>query len=128
MGKRFDLALTGALASALLLAGCQRSDSDWIAQRNTAVCVDRTGMRVPDADCQSGYASPGGGGNAFLWYYLGRSSTIPTYGGYAYGGGYTRTAGATYFHAPVATAVTESAAISRGGFGSSAHSFGGAGE
>ena len=124
--KKIDLVLTGALASAILLAGCDRHD-DWTAQRDTAVCVDRQGNRVPDAQCgrPAGY---GGGGNAFLWYYLGRNSPIPPYGARAYGGGFTRTSGATYFHAPVSTDLTAEQAVSRGGFGESAHAFGEAGE
>lgn len=131
MNKR-ELALTAALASAILLAACDRQN-DWTTQRDTAVCVDQQGNRVPDSDCQSsatyagGYHG-GGGGNAFLWYYLGRHSAIPPYGERATGGSFTRTAGATYFHAPVSTAFTRSAAIARGGFGESAHAFGGFGE
>ncbi len=129
MGKK-ELALTAALASALLLAGCQRHD-DWTTDRDTAVCVDPQGNRVADDNCQrtatSGYHGSGVG-TAFLWYYLGRNSAIPPYGERALGGTYTRTAGATYFHAPVSTGVTRSAAIARGGFGASARSFGGFGE
>lgn len=125
--RKIDLVITTALASAFLLAGCRRND-DWTAQRDTAVCVDRQSNRVPDADCPRTAYSGGAGGSPFLWYYLGRNSTIPYYGERAYGGGFTRTAGATYFHAPVDTGFTRSAVISRGGFGESAHSFGGGGE
>lgn len=133
MGKNFELVLTGALASALLLTGCKRQD-DWTTQQDTAICVDPQGNRVPDNSCEqtSGYYGGGyhggGGGNAFLWYYLGRNSRIPYYGERAFGGAWTRTAGATYFHAPVTTGYSRSAAISRGGFGHFARSFGGFGE
>ncbi len=129
--KKVELLLTGALASALLLTGCNRRD-DWTAQQDTAICVDQHGNRVPDNSCEqtAGYYGGGyhGGGNPFLWYYLGRSSRIPYYGERAYGGSLTRTTGATYFHAPVSTAYTRSAAISRGGFGASVRAFGGLGE
>lgn len=125
--KRFDLVLVGALASAILLSGCDRHD-DWTAQRDTAICVDHQGNRVPDSDCQQTAYAGGGHVSPFLWYYLGRSSTIPYYGERAYGGSWTRTSGATYFHAPVDTAVTRSAAVSRGGLGATARAFGSFGE
>jgi hypothetical protein len=125
--KKFDLILTTAVASAILLTGCSRSD-DWNTNRDTAVCTDRQGHRVPDANCERSAHGGGGGGNPFLWYYLGRNSAIPPYGERPFGGSYTRTAGATYFHAPVSTDFTRSAVISRGGFGESAHAFGGFGE
>jgi outer membrane murein-binding lipoprotein Lpp len=127
MKKIINLPITAALASAMLLAGCHQTDSsdDWTAQRDTAVCVDRTGSRVSDDRCAPSSADAG---NGFYWYYLGRSSAIPPYGERPAGGSFSRTAGATYFHAPVGTAMSRSAAISRGGFGSSAHSFGAFGE
>lgn len=124
--KKIDIALTTAMASALLLAGCNRHD-DWTTDRDTAVCVNQAGSRISDDNCNRprGYAGGGGGGS---WYYYGQNRSIPAYGERASGGSFTRTAGATYFHAPVETAVTRSMAISRGGFGESAHGFGGFGE
>lgn len=118
-----DLKITTALAVTLLAAGCQREDNGWSADRDTAVCVDRSGKRVPDAQCPPRtYASyHGGGGNAFLWYYLGRNSTVPYYGDSVRGGSFTGRPGATYAAAPAEVAMTRAAAISRGGFGSSAH-------
>jgi hypothetical protein len=94
--------LSATLAAALAAtAACSRSpgyyDNGYYAGQNTAVCVDRMGNRVPDTQCNGG---GGGMGNAFLWYYLGRSSAIPYYGQHVYGGSFTRTSGATYFHAP----------------------------
>lgn len=124
--KTIHLNLTLVAASAVTLAACDQQPDHWVAQQETAVCVDQSGNRVPDADCQTYH--PGGVGNAFLWYYLGRNSAVPYYGERVSGGSFTRTAGATYFHAPVSTAMTRSAAIARGGFGSSAHAFGGFGE
>lgn len=130
--KKIDLTLTAALASILMLSACSQENDDWTAQKDTAVCVDKSGQRVPDSNCDgresANSGSFGGGSNPFLWYYLGRNSAIPAYGEAATGGSFTRTASATYFHAPVSTRVSASeAGISRGGFGSSAssHGFGG---
>jgi len=134
LGERMNtihLNLTLVAASAMTLAACDdqpNQPDQWIAQQDTAICVDKSGNRVPDADCQTYHGGGGGVGTAFLWYYLGRSSAVPYYGERVSGGSFTRTAGATYFHAPVGTAMTRSAAVARGGFGSSARSFGGFGE
>lgn len=114
-----DLKITTALAATLLAASCQREDNGWTADRDTAVCVDHSGNRVPDAQCPRTYTS-GGVGSLFLWYYLGRSSVVPYYGEPVRGGSFTGRAGTSYFRAPAQTAVTRAAAISRGGFGSSA--------
>ena len=126
--KTIHLNLTLVAASAVTLAACDNHPDTWIAQQDTQICVDHSGNRVPDADCQNYHPVGSGVGNAFLWYYLGRSSAVPYYGERVSGGSFTRTAGATYFHAPVRTAMTRSAAVARGGFGSSAHAFGGFGE
>lgn len=125
--KSINLKITLAAASAALVGGCEQSAPDWTAQQDTAVCVDRQNNRVPDQDCDRSYGG-GGHSSAFLWYYLGRNSRVPYYGDRVTGGSFTRTAGATYFHAPVTTAMTRSTAVSRGGFGASAHAFGGFGE
>ena len=119
------LIFTTALATSLGLSACDQPSVTQYAQRDTAVCVDHQGQRVPDDRCGQHYY---GGASPFLWYYLGRSAAVPYYGERVYGGGFTRTAGATYFHAPSATAMSRSVAVSRGGFGSSAHAFGGFGE
>lgn len=122
--KHFELGLTLTVAG-LVLAGCDgHQDTRQIASQDTAICVDRQGNRVPDGECNPG-VSHGPGISPFLWYYLGRASAVPYYGERAFGGSFTRTAGATYFHAPVSTSMTRSAAVARGGFGSSAHAFGG---
>ena len=123
--KPVDLRITAAVAAALAVAGCNHQPDEWTARQDTAVCVDQQGSRVADDQCSR---RPGLGVSPFLWYYLGRSSALPYYGDRVAGGSFTRTAGATYFHAPVTTAMTRSAAISRGGFGASAHSFGSFGE
>ena len=59
-----------------------------------------------------------------LWYFLGRNSVIPPYGERARGGSFSRAGGVSYARAPANTFVSRSGAISRGGFGASAHSFG----
>jgi hypothetical protein len=118
--KKFLLSATVAAAMAATLAGCNRSPyygNGYYAGQNTSICTNQFHQRVPDYECNGSY------GNAFVWYYLGRSSVVPYYGQTVFGGGYTRTAGATYFHAPVAANVTRSVAVSRGGFGSSARTY-----
>lgn len=120
--KAFVLSTT--IAAALAVSACQRNSYDdydgYRAQRDTAVCVDRkTQRRMSDDYCRRGRTA--GAGNAFMWYYLGRNSTLPFHGDTVRGGSFTRTAGATYFHAPASTNVSRAVAVSRGGFGSSAH-------
>lgn len=132
MGK--DLTITTAIAAALLASGCDRKPPDadgWTAQTDTAICTDRQGRRVADDQCPrqalaSGGYHGGGGNGAFLWYFLGRNSVIPPYGERARGGSFAGAAGTRYARAPANTFVTRAGAISRGGFGASAHSFGGA--
>ncbi len=118
-----DLKITTALAATLLAAGCQQQpDNGWTADRDTAVCVDRAGKRVPDAQCpRTAYAGQSGGVSPFLWYYLGRSASVPYYGEPVRGGSFAMRPGSSYSRAPAFTAVTRAGAISRGGFGSSAH-------
>lgn len=138
-----QLTMTTAMAAALLaLPGCSAQEDDWsgdvYAERDTAVCVDQDGNRVDDDLCSpTAYHSAGyhggynGGSNAFLWYYLGRSSAVPYYGEsirdprFAGRGSFQPTAGATYEPAPATTRMTRSQAVSRGGLGSSGRRFGG---
>lgn len=132
-----QLTMTAAMAAALLsLPACSRQD-DWnedvVADRDTAVCVDQEGVRVDDDLCaRPSYAGSynGGGSNAFLWYYLGRSSAVPYYGDsihhrrYAGRGSFQPMPGARYDTAPASTRMARSSAVSRGGLGSSSRSFG----
>ncbi len=131
------LTMTTAMAAALIaLPGCSGGD-DWnedvYASGDTAICVDKEGKRVDDDQCSKDrvHYSGGGGSSAFLWYYLGRSSAVPYYGDsirdkrYAGQGSYQPRPGASYTSAPSSTRMTRSAAVSRGGFGSSGRSFGG---
>ncbi len=130
---KFDLKITTGVAAALLASACSsQQDNGWTADRDTALCVDKAGKRVPDDQCPrqqvAGGYHGGGMGSAFLWYYLGRNSVIPPYGETARGGTFSRVAGASYARAPASTGVTRAGAISRGGFGSSARGGGGFGE
>ena len=132
-----QLTMTTAMATALLaLPGCS-SNNDWngdvVAERDTAVCVDQQGKRVDDDRCDRnrGGGSMGGASNAFLWYYIGRSMAVPYYGEsihdqrYAGRGSFRPQPGTNYGRAPASTRMSRSAAVSRGGLGSSGRSFGG---
>lgn len=130
---KFDLKITTGVAAALVATACSQQDNGWTTDRDTALCVDKTGKRVPDDQCprqarEGGYHGGSGIGTAFLWYYLGRNSVIPPYGEPVRGGSFSRVAGASYVRAPAATGFTRAGAISRGGFGSSARGGGGFGE
>lgn len=133
-----QLAMTTAMAAALLaLPGCSKEPGweDVVADNDTAVCVDKEGKRVEDAQCMRQAAAStsgghGGGSNAFLWYYLGRNSRVPFYGDsvrdprYS-GGSYNQRVGGNYMLAPSDANMTRSAAVSRGGMGSRGRYFGG---
>jgi hypothetical protein len=127
-----QLFLTTAMAATL--SGCSTSDDDWgsdvVADRDTRVCVDQNGYRVDDDDCErTTYVRTGGAG--FLWYYVGRGSRLPYYGDsvrdprLGLKGSYFPNKGVSYAKAPAAANMARSAAVSRGGFGSSGRSFGG---
>jgi hypothetical protein len=139
---RKQLSMTTAMAAALVaLPACSSNDGwndDVVADRDTAVCVDKQGSRVDDDLCNDGRRSGSGGGvsNAFLWYYIGRNAAVPYYGDSIYdrryarpgGGGYGSFAprpGVDYARAPASTKMTRSQAVSRGGLGSSSRRFGG---
>lgn len=123
-----DLKLTTALAAALLAGGCDRQpkDNGWTTAQNTAICTDAQGRRVADGNCRATQAHHGGVGvGAFAWYFLGRNARLPYLGERASGGSFESSPAARYAFAPASTAVTRSAAISRGGFGSAGRFFGG---
>lgn len=127
--KAFNLTITTALASALL-GGCAQdpSEPDWddngnaFARRDTAVCVNPQGERIDDDYCDNDHRYHGGGS----YIYVGRGGYIPYHGERARAGTYATVpqTGAKYFTAPADTNMTRSAAISRGGFGSSGRSNG----
>jgi hypothetical protein len=127
--KNFNLTITTALATALL-GGCAQdpSEPDWddngnaYARRDVAVCVDQQGQRIDDDHCSDDRRHHSGG--SFI--YLGRGGYIPYHGERARPGTYSTVprAGATYSPAHNSTNMTRSAAVARGGFGSSARSSG----
>ena len=47
----FDLRITIGVAAAVLASGCQRQPERWTADRDTAICTDRSGRRVSDDQC-----------------------------------------------------------------------------
>ncbi len=122
-----QLGMTSTMAAAILaLPSCEDPEPTWqTAQTDTAICVNREGERVDDDNCSNDRGGSGLG-NAFLFYYLGRGSAIPYYGSRIYDpryrtyGSYSRQPGVTYARAPASTRIA-----SRGGFGSSARSYGG---
>ncbi len=127
--KRKAFVLTATCAAALAVSACQKEpqqawNGDVQSTQATAVCVDQEGKRVPDSRCGSmRQANSGGGGfsaaDAFLWYYLGRSMSMPYYGEPVRGGSYTPAPNTNYARAPSTMNTTRSAAVSRGGLGSS---------
>lgn len=131
--KKRHLTLTSAMATTLLALPACSSNDEWddqtYASSDTAVCVDQSGNRVPDEQCDSGRSHVYGGYHS--WYYFGRSAPIPYYGEsvrdprYAAHASNTPRAGTTYAKAPASSNMTRSAAVSRGGMGSSGHSYGG---
>jgi hypothetical protein len=127
------LVLTTAMAATLTaLSGCS-ADDDWdsevIADRDTELCVDQNGYRVDDDYCDR--PSVRGGGGFYSWYYVSRGGRIPYHGDsvrdkrMAFAGSANRTAGAQYVRSPADANMTRSAAVARGGFGSSGRSYGG---
>ncbi|HEX8126582.1 MAG TPA: hypothetical protein VF548_13470 [Allosphingosinicella sp.] len=133
---RKQLSMTTAMAAALVaLPACSSNDGwneDVVADRDTAVCVDREGRRVDDDRCVTGRHG-GGVPSAFLWYYIGRNAAVPYYGDSIYDRRYARYGpgsfaprpGVDYARAPASTRMTRSRAVSRGGLGSSSRRFGG---
>lgn len=105
-----NLTITTAVAAALAtsVAGCGQPSYD--RGYSSAACVDKkTQKRVLDRYCSGGNRSGGYG-----MYYFSRG-TAPRYGSTVRGGSYSR---------PAPVAKSYSSSISRGGFGSSAKSFG----
>lgn len=126
-----QLNMTTAMAAALLtLPACSSTngwDEDVVADTDTAICVNGAGERVDDDLCgDDGYRRSG-----FASYYIGRGRAVPYYGDsihhrrYAGSGSYAMDPTRSYARAPAATRMTRSAAVSRGGLGSSGRSFGG---
>lgn len=121
------LTLTASLAAALSgLSGCgSNAPTDLVASNNTRVCVDQWGQRIGDDFCDDNNRRAYG--SSFV--YLGRGSPIPYYYDNVRDPKYARYVSRTppvgfVDRAPAATNMARSSAISRGGLGSSARSFG----
>jgi hypothetical protein len=97
--NRFHLVLVPAVSAALLAFGCDRSST------STRICVDPQGHRLPDEQCGTG----GTPSSFHHWYYVSRGGVVPV-GAFVH-------SGSSSFH-------SSHGSISRGGFGSSAHSSG----
>lgn len=128
-----QLGMTTVMAATLLGApACSSSGDDWnddvYADRDTFVCVDQAGVRADDDLCDDDTYIYG---SSYRPYYYGRGAPLPYYGEsiydrrYAGKGSFQARSGAVYDRAPVASRMTRSQAVSRGGLGSSGRSFGG---
>ena len=124
--KTFNLTFTATIAASLSACGPTPS-GQWddgytqYADQDTAVCVDpKTNKRIDDDYCEKGGRRHGGG---VALYYVGRNSALPYRGDSVSGGSYRRASGVSYYRAPSSTSITRSAAVSRGGFGSTGRSF-----
>jgi hypothetical protein len=128
---RKQLSMTTAMAAALIALPACSSTNGWdeepLADADTAICVNSQGERVDDDICDDdGYRRSG-----FAHYYIGRGYAVPYYGDsvrerrYLGMGSYQRNPSINYSRAPASTRMTRSAAVSRGGLGSSGRSFGG---
>ncbi len=112
MSKPIDIgAMTILLGlSSAMLAGCDSASQS----RNWKVCVDATGQRVPDAQCQSA-ATPASRGS---WAYYSGARSVPAVGQAAAGAASAPAGGADYGAAPAE-------GVTRGGFGATAEGHGG---
>ena len=113
----FRLVLVPAVSSAMLAFGCSRPQATpptATAGDSSRVCVDAQGRRVPDDQCRDDRPtsrSP----SFYHWYSVSHGGAFVPIGGFA--GGHSFSHGST----------SHPSSVTRGGFGSSAHS-GGAGE
>lgn len=122
---RVTLGVTALLASSLTGCGSDSGGDD-----TNAICVDSsTQQRIDDSRCDD---DPGNGsiaGSPFLWYFLGRASAVPPFGGsiLGLGGGYSPRGNRIYtgISRRGAAAGTAKGTVARGGFGRSTGGFGG---
>jgi hypothetical protein len=120
--------LTAGFAALLIgLQSCGTGyddDDEWRAAGNTRICVDDQDRRVPDQNCDDPRY-----GRSYGYYYLGRGAPLPYYGDslrnsrYSAYGSRNAPQGFTT-NAPAGTNMTRSAAVSRGGLGSTGRGFG----
>lgn len=115
------LGVTALLASSL--TGC----SSGSGESTNAICVDATTQqRIDDSKCDDDPHDGSLAGSPFLWYFLGRASAVPPFGGsiLGFGGGYRPiNSGRIYTgisgSGAAAGAAKGKATVSRGGFGRS---------
>jgi len=107
--NRFRLALVPAVSSAMLAFGCGQSQPAPPAASfsdSSPVCVDSQGRRVPDDRCRD--RSP----TFYHWYHSSHGGAFVPIGGSA--------GGRSFSHG----SSSHPSSVTRGGFGSSAHSSG----
>jgi hypothetical protein len=107
--NRFRLALVPAVSSALLAFGCgqpQPAPPAATVGDSSPVCVDSQGRRVPDDRCRDRSRT------FYHWYYSSHGGAVVPIGGSS--------------HSFSSGSSSHPSSVTRGGFGSSAHS-GGAG-
>jgi hypothetical protein len=107
--NRFRLALVPAVSSAMLAFGCGRPQQASPAATASRVCVDAQGLRVSDDQCRDDRPT------FYHWYYSTHGGAIVPIGGAIFGSSSRH------------DSSSRPSSVTRGGFGSSAHS-GGAGE
>jgi hypothetical protein len=125
-----QLSMTTAMAAALIALPACSSTNGWeedvVTDADTAICTNPQGERVDDDLCDDDSYRRSG----FAHYYIGRGSAVPYYGDsirdrrYAGRGSFQMNPATNYSRAPASTRMTRSAAVSRGGLGSSGRSFG----
>lgn len=101
--NRFQLVLVPAVSAALLAFGCNRSQT---SQAPGRICVDPQGRRLPDGQCWDDDRVPS---TFHHWYRASGAGAIPV-------GAFIHSSSS--FH----SSFHSSHSVSRGGFGSSAHS------
>jgi hypothetical protein len=104
-----------AVSSAMLAFGCGQKQAPpaALADDSTRVCVDAQGQRVADAQCRDDRLT-NRSTTFYHWYYVSHGGAFVPIGGFV--GGHSFSHGSS----------SHPSSVTRGGFGSSAHS-GGAG-
>ncbi len=117
---RVTLGVTALLASSL--TGCGSGANNDGAN---AICVDAaTQQRIDDSRCDDDPYDGSLAGSPFLWYFLGRASAVPPFGGsiLGFGGGYS-VVHVNHIYTGIprggAAAGATRGTVARGGFGKS---------
>lgn len=107
----------------LLLAGCEPKPFVTGGAVGERACVDNNKTRVDDYRCVGATTYSGVHPfGAYYWWYMPRGGYLPPVGNLV------NTSGGSYYRSAVASTggeVASSNGVARGGFGSTAHSFGG---